>query len=232
MIADKVADYISRYSNGKISFSQSGEDLICSSWLQNNRGFYVDVGCNHPIRLNNTFHFYQRGWSGINIDPDPSAILLHKKVRPLDLNLNLGISNVRQTAQFYIFKPSTLSTFSKKSKDRFIKAGYHIVETKPIACLTLSEVWAKFVKGKQVDILNIDVEGQDEMVIEGNDWNKYRPRFVIVETVQHKPIVKAAKRLDDFFKNYRYHKFADTFINSIYASREFIQEHNINFLDV
>lgn len=37
------------------SYSQTGEDQILTSYLCKNEGFYIDVGCNHPIRYSNTF---------------------------------------------------------------------------------------------------------------------------------------------------------------------------------
>ena len=39
-----------------------------------NNGIYIDVGCNHPIKFNNTYLLYKRGWSGINIDLDSKSI--------------------------------------------------------------------------------------------------------------------------------------------------------------
>ena len=48
--------------------SQNGEDLIIESLIpEQKKGFYVDIGANHPIKLNNTFLFYSKGWKGINI---------------------------------------------------------------------------------------------------------------------------------------------------------------------
>ena len=34
-----------------------------------NRGFYVDVGAADPEELSVTRAFYERGWSGINVEP-------------------------------------------------------------------------------------------------------------------------------------------------------------------
>ena len=59
--------YYEKYS--KKSYSISNVDLIIDRMFANlKNGFYVDVGCNHPIKFNNTYLLYKRGWSGINID--------------------------------------------------------------------------------------------------------------------------------------------------------------------
>ena len=60
-------------------YAQSAEDIYLQSLLRNDkRHFYVDVGCNHPYRDNNTYYFYKRGWRGINIDACPDNIKLFK----------------------------------------------------------------------------------------------------------------------------------------------------------
>lgn len=47
--------------NKNISFSQCGEDLLVSYILKNimqiNKISYLDIGCNHPYRLNNTAYY-------------------------------------------------------------------------------------------------------------------------------------------------------------------------------
>jgi hypothetical protein len=36
-------------------------------------GFYIDIGAGDPDRDTVTRAFYERGWQGINIDPDPTC---------------------------------------------------------------------------------------------------------------------------------------------------------------
>ena len=52
------------------SYSVSGEDLIILPFLPAKGGFYVDVGCYHPILYSNTYRLYRNGWKGIVIDPN------------------------------------------------------------------------------------------------------------------------------------------------------------------
>ena len=59
--------YYEKYA--KKSYSLSSVDLIIDYLFKNiKKGVYIDVGCNHPIKFNNTYLLYKRGWSGINID--------------------------------------------------------------------------------------------------------------------------------------------------------------------
>ena len=51
------------------SFSQFKEDIFINDFFKNQKiGKYVDLGAFHPMRLNNTYLLYKRGWSGTNID--------------------------------------------------------------------------------------------------------------------------------------------------------------------
>ena len=77
-------------------YSQFGEDVILRVLIgdQPKKGFYVDVGSYHPRHLSNTFYFYKKGWSGINIDPNPNAINLFNFLRKRDKNVNFAISAI------------------------------------------------------------------------------------------------------------------------------------------
>ncbi|GAB4027560.1 MAG: hypothetical protein Fur0011_5950 [Candidatus Microgenomates bacterium] len=207
----------------KTSYSQSGEDLILDYWINSSAGFYVDVGANHPVMLNNTYLFYKKGWRGINIEPNPDIFKLLNAVRPNDVNLNMGISKTNISQTFYSINPPTMSTFSKNKAIKFQKNGYNLLSTQKIKCLSLKSLLKRYLpKDTPLDILNIDVEGTEDLVIMSNDWNKYRPKFLILETVNHLPTYKINKKYDYLMKSYYYHKFADTYINTIYISDEYM----------
>lgn len=53
-------------------FSEDGVDRWCAENLKiPERGFYVDVGCAHPLRYSNTAWLRARGWTGLAIDGTP-----------------------------------------------------------------------------------------------------------------------------------------------------------------
>lgn len=212
----------------KKSYSQTGEDIIIDYWLSKKDGFYVDIGANHPILLNNTYLFYKKGWRGINVEPNPEIIGDLNRLRPNDINLNIGISGENTKKDFYTFDPSTLSTFSSINSSQFQANGYKLLDTKKIECITLKRLFNKYTPNSAtLDILNIDVEGTENTVLTSNDWANYRPKFVIVETVNHKPTYKINKNYDRLMEKYSYCKFADTYINTIYISQEYMQYINI-----
>ena len=38
-------------------------------------------------------------------------------------------------------------------------------------------------KGKVIDVMDVDVEGMDLQVLQSNNWNKYRPQYVLAESI-------------------------------------------------
>ena len=76
------------------SYSMEGEDLELLKLTKNiNQGFYVDAGCYHPLRLNNTYLLYKKKWNGLNIDLSEFTIDLFNYMRPDDVNVHSAISN-------------------------------------------------------------------------------------------------------------------------------------------
>ena len=172
-------------------FAHAGEDAILQSLFskklaRREKGFYVDVGAYHPVVSSNTYFFYINGWSGINIDPCPGSITDFKKVRPRDINLEIGISDKEETLPFYyIGERSSMNSFSK---DFLQELGMynHVVKEIPVNVMPLRKVLEKYSDGfTGVDILSIDVEGFDLQVIQSNDWEKYRPKVVVIELTSH-----------------------------------------------
>ena len=57
-----------KYFTKKKSYSQFEEDLVIKEIFGNFVGKYVDIGCFHPVKYNNTALLHKNGWTGTNID--------------------------------------------------------------------------------------------------------------------------------------------------------------------
>lgn len=167
------------------SFSQEGEDLLLwSVFSRQPLGFYVDVGAHHPWRFSNTFRFYQRGWHGINIDAMPGSMELFRKVRPRDVNLEIGITGDGRRINFDIYNEPALNTASGPREDVKGKP-YKVVQTVVIPTRTLASVLSEHVPpSTSVDFLTIDVEGLELEILRSNDWERCRPKAVLAETLR------------------------------------------------
>ena len=69
----------------KKSYSFLGEDLVVKNFFKNKKnGFYIDIGCFHPLEGNNTQLLFKKGWNGINVDVNSLTIDLFNQSRKKD----------------------------------------------------------------------------------------------------------------------------------------------------
>ena len=170
------------------SYSQRGEDLLIDRALgRPATGFYVDVGANHPRKLSNTKRFYDRGWSGCNIEPDPRRQEAFATARPRDVNLALGLARSVGSMRFHRFEPDYYSTFSPERARELTSAGAKLVGTLEVRVETLADILRRHGQGRRIDFLSLDTEGLDLEILESNDWQEFRPRVVCVESAAAEP---------------------------------------------
>jgi FkbM family methyltransferase len=165
-----------------LSYAQNGEDVILNRLFPEGGGFFIDVGANDPLDSSVTKHFYDRGWRGINVEPEPAAFARMVAGRPLDLNLNVGISDRRGILTFFDApKANGWSTFSPGQAANLRAQGLEIIE-RPIQVTTLARVCEEHVDGP-IQFLKIDVESHEAEVVAGADWSRWRPRVVLIESL-------------------------------------------------
>jgi len=124
------------------------------------------------------------GWRGINIDAMPGSMKLFNKVRPEDINLEYGVSNVEGEMTYFMFREPALNTFSKELSDQYIKSGQELEAETEVRMYPLASILDQYMeKGTMIDFLSIDVEGLEKEVVSSNDWDAYRPRVIVVEVL-------------------------------------------------
>ena len=186
----------------KKNYSIFGEDIFVNNYFKNKSdGFYIDVGCYHPLEGNNTHLLYKKGWNGINIDINSYSIELFNFLRKKDINIHSGISQTKNSLTMYYRKEiNMLNTLDKNIAKIHFKNGY---KKKKIQVNTLDFFISKyFEKPKKIDFINIDVEGAELDVLKSLNFKKYEPKLICIE-------IHNTKKLYD--TNYKYLKS-----NSIY----------------
>lgn len=164
-------------------------------------GFYVDVGAYHPVTFSNTQFFYLYGWRGINIEARPGSQKLFDRLRPRDINVEIGIGREPgELTYYFIAEDSPMNSFSRDFLDH-IEMSDQVARAVPIKVSPLAEVLDRYLpEHQQIDFMNVDVEGHDLDVLLSNDWQRFRPRFVVVEDVKSDPanseIVKTMRAND------------------------------------
>lgn len=203
------------------AYSQEGEDLILLRLFEGKRnGFYIDVGAHHPKRFSNTNLFYKLGWRGINIEPNPESFNLFLKMRPRDINIQLGVSERTGLLKYYFFNDPALNTFDASVVESREKLdGVIPIKTQEIPVDRLDTILLKnFPAGLAIDFMTIDVEGFDYAVLQSNDWRRFRPKIILVEALRM-PIEKSLDgEIHQFMKSKGYELCAKTYNTYFYSS--------------
>jgi FkbM family methyltransferase len=168
-----------------VSYAQNHEDILLDRAFARGRpGFYIDVGAHEPVNYSVTKHFYDLGWHGINVEPSTRLFEMLRAARPRDTNLNIALSDKPGELTFYEYPPeyAGLSTLSEHTAARHRQAGMVGVERR-VPTGTLAEVCERHAEGT-IDFLSVDVEGHELEVLSGGDWERWRPRIVVVEATE------------------------------------------------
>lgn len=207
------------------SFSQEGEDRIVKMLLQSEKIVdddvtYMDIGCNNPIVLNNTY-LLSRLFSvkkGVLVEPNPRLIEQITKVRPNDIVINKGIGVVAGELSYYDFGDyHTLNTCSDEEKDSIIKQGFPLKSTTKIEIVPINDILHEYFPDGRLDFLSIDIEGKDLEIVKSIDYNFIRPAIICIETAVYMGgKIDDMLELVDFFKSKDYYLTADTSLNSIF----------------
>ena len=159
--------------------SNWGIDLMAEDYFKNKKnGFFIDVGCHQPLLNNNTYILYKKGWRGINIDLDFGAIDMFNFFRKDDTNIQAAISNSVGNKNLYFFhNRSAINTLSQTAENK-------AREIREVKTFTLNDIIKNSqFKNKEIDFLSVDVEGTEIEVLQGLDFNKYKPKLVVLEFI-------------------------------------------------
>lgn len=164
------------------SYAQNYEDVMLRRVLKSvSRGFYVDVGAAWPDEHSVTKAFYDQGWSGINIEPNPTFHAALSEARPRDVNLRIAIGEHSGEVVMNIIDGTGLSSVDDGIAQGHTEAGWGL-ERQTVKMERLADILEKHLPpGQEINFLKVDVEGLEEQALRGNDWQKFRPWIVLVE---------------------------------------------------
>ena len=208
--------------NYKRSYAQCGEDMILDVIIGKPRGFYLDIGANNPIEQSNTMYFYKKGWHGINIDATPGSMASFERLRKRDVNLEIAISNEEKEMIFYLFEPSFYNSFEKRFSELYKDK---LIGQKRIKTTKLSKVLDQYLNNDEIDFFSVDAEGYDFDILKSNDWQKYRPKIVVIEYITYNEseldhIIKIRK----FLESVEYKLFCNSPTNAFFVENKFFNK--------
>jgi FkbM family methyltransferase len=187
-----------------LSYAQNFEDVILRRVLHDvAHGFFVDVGAHDPDFMSLTKAFSEMGWRGINIEPS-STFQKFPAARPNDINLNCAVSDHDGTATLHEYPdgPGLSRLDSMVTEIMKPHTGHVITQTVPIR--TLASILEEHAPAQVVDFLSIDVEGHERAVLSGNDWQRFRPRVIVIEATETLTNKPTHHLWDDILRDARY----------------------------
>ena len=174
--------YYERYT--KKSYSISNVDLIIDRMFSKvEKGVFIDLGCNHPIKFNNTYLLYKRGWRGINIDLDKESIDEFNKIRDKDYNVQSLIStNIGEEKEIYYYHSrSAINTLSKELLEHR-KTKKDSIKILKETTNTLENIIEKSpFKNQKINLLSIDIENHEYEALKNFNFSKFRIDVIVIE---------------------------------------------------
>ena len=169
--------------------SQFGEGkFIISFFDKKYKGKFVDIGCFHPTRHNNTYRMYKSGWRGINIDLNPLTIELFNFARGKDININAAISDQEETKKLYFVDELNTQNTLEANHLSFLKNHHNLKEEEisqqEIKTQKLDKILDSY-NFNDIDFMNIDVEGHELNILNSIDFLKYNIKFICIEMIDH-----------------------------------------------
>ena len=210
-----------------VTYSQFGEDQYIQTLLHKiPNGFYLDVGCNHPIRFSNTFNLYCSGWKGICVDANPHIIKEFQSLRKKDIAVCAAVSDEEKDVDFFESTLDLASTLDRSFvENEWADKDYQLKKTHKMRTITLDSILSS-QRDRQsspvhkIDLLCIDVEGHDLNVLKSINLKQYKPHLIVIEMHGFNKDRPEDSEIYKYMKEQDYNLAGYHIINGFFTSNE------------
>jgi FkbM family methyltransferase len=169
-----------------MAYSQSNEEAVILSAAEEAkcvRGRFLDIGAYDGKTFSNTLRLSELGWSGVCVEPSPTAfaglIKTHRE-NPQIVLVNAAITPDGGWLDFYDSNGDALSTSDLQHVDKWVKAHNVPFTRFLLRSVSVEELLARF--GRAYEFINIDVEGGNLALFHSFRWELFsQTRIICVE---------------------------------------------------
>lgn len=177
--ANKAFKKLTPFKGGK------GQDkwLIFKVLPFKKNGFFLDLAATNGITNNNTYvleKFF--GWKGICVEPNPKFYQQLKKNRSSSIDCAV-VSDKIETVEFRIDNGGNGGIIAEDTDNNLRTRSDELIRAEVISrqTITLTELLDRYNAPSVIDYFSLDVEGAEERVINGLDFEKYSFNSLTVE---------------------------------------------------
>lgn len=168
-----------------ISYAQNSEDIVLWRVLGHvEHGTYVDVGAADPTEYSVTKAFYDRGWSGVNVEPSPEFVAKLRAERMRDTTFALCAGEAEGPVTLHHVPGTGLSTVSDDFLEVIANKKFDVVDLESEVQRLDRILESAGLTGKDIHFLKVDVEGAEETVLRSIDLTVWRPWVLVVEATE------------------------------------------------
>lgn len=176
-----------------------------------NSGFFLDIGANDPIKINNTYLLEKRGWKGLAFEPIASLAEKWKEARTTEC-INIAIGDSEGEVSFAESEDNVYSAVSDVSR------GNGLVKVPQMRLTTILQE-----RGiSKVDVAFIDVEGYEMNVLAGIDFDKTDITCFCIEN-NREGTLKPSMDLRNFLINKGYRLIGRLTIDDIFIKNDYFK---------
>ena len=198
------------YNKGNKYYALDKMEKKLIKYLDFNCGYFIEIGANNGITQSNTYYFEKvKKWRGVLIEPSQNNYLLCKKNRSKAnkyycnacVSFNFKEEFVKIAYSDLVSTPINLESdesnpFSraKQGLTSFMEDEIPIYGAIP---KTMNEILIDSSSTRDIDFFSLDVEGAEIEVLKGIDYNKYKFRYILVES-------STPNKIEDFLAKHNY----------------------------
>lgn len=162
------------------SYAQNFEDVrLWRAFFDVERGRYLDIGSQDPVRDSVSLAFYKLGWRGVHVDASPIYAEAMRNARPDESVIAAAVSTTPGSLHFWNIDDTGLSTGCVDIAERHAQAGWPCREI-IVPTITLAEIFEQ-MGTNPVHWMKIDVEGMESDVLTSWGAHPTRPQVLVIE---------------------------------------------------